>query len=279
MSETSPKSAVISDDWEDEYKELIELFVDSDWQVVDLFVAKTSPGTSAKVANALLTLFTYKGMHMDMLYRAVDREIAQTPVDEIAFKNSFTTKLVQAFAKKVSKFFLSTVFGDLITRIGSMEFIFEVDPRRGSKLDCDANLKLLLVDANDILELWFSNGRSLPDQLRQLLAHIFHSLIQRESETAEDTILQFLFLQFLCPVVISPETVDMVDDAPTTSGRKVLVYCAKVLQNVVTGVPFPKQEAYLSELNILIERFSAELPRFVEEVLDVSGKIVEVPFS
>jgi hypothetical protein len=107
----------------------------------------------------------------------------------------------------------------------------------------------------------------------------------------------FVFLRFFCPVVVAPESVDLVRD-PNTRTRRNLILIAKVLQNLANGAlahdnakedymrmcdPFirehsPRNLAYVKALAAIVpERHRAEGTGFQESIIHVTvHQVMEV---
>lgn len=73
----------------------------------------------------------------------------------------------------------------------------------------------------------------------------------------------FLFLRFICPAIVSPETVDLPVDP---SFRKGLLLITKIMQNLANNVLFGKEQ-HMMVLNGLLEDNILSVTHFLSEVV------------
>jgi hypothetical protein len=80
----------------------------------------------------------------------------------------------------------------------------------------------------------------------------------------------FVFLRFFCPVVVAPETINIVRD-PNVRTRRNLILIAKVLQNLANGVPAhgAQKEDYMRVCDPFIREHSPRNLAYVKALVDI----------
>jgi len=58
-----------------------------------------------------------------------------------------------------------------------------------------------------------------------------------------------MFLRFICPAIVAPESEGLVSSIPTKEMRRGLLLIAKVIQNLANNVLFGTKEPYMFPLN------------------------------
>lgn len=63
----------------------------------------------------------------------------------------------------------------------------------------------------------------------------------------------FIFLRFICPAIVSPDSYGIVNHPLNATQRRTLILISKVLQNLANGVKFGSKESYMTPANVFLE--------------------------
>ncbi|KAI3653038.1 hypothetical protein MP228_002463 [Amoeboaphelidium protococcarum] len=82
----------------------------------------------------------------------------------------------------------------------------------------------------------------------------------------------FMFLRFICPAIVTPETSGIVKSPLNSKQRRSLVLISKVLQNLANGVRFGSKEAYMTPANSFLVDNEPQLYKFCHQIQDVESE-------
>jgi len=145
----------------------------------------------------------------------------------------------------------------------------EVDPTRAAQKidemekafnpsDIQVNQWQFLTYAQKLLNAITKDPKSLPDEMRVICNNLQQSVLEKGwTNSRYSAVGGFVFLRFIVPAVIRPETFALgkflkeqkVDD---TTSRRNLILIAKGLQNLSNGTVF--NEPHMANVNVFIEQ-------------------------
>jgi hypothetical protein len=195
--------------------------------------------------------------------------------------NSAATKLLKAYTKLHGIPYLFQTIGgvltELIHNIGDTDL--EVDPRRmEDDSDADVNRYQLMMTAQKILSSVLKSLPIVPLQFRVVSKLLQDSVSVKFPENKHSCIGGFIFLRFLNPAILSPESYGLVSSQPNEAVRRVLVLVTKALQNLANGIEFGDKEAHMAQLNDFISSNQGKINKFFDDVASVDESAVqEVP--
>ncbi len=79
----------------------------------------------------------------------------------------------------------------------------------------------------------------------------------------------FFFLRFICPAIVSPDTINIIDkplDGPT---RRALILISKILQNIANGTQF--NEEYMKPLNSFVKENTERTKKLFDQLVKQSS--------
>lgn len=80
-----------------------------------------------------------------------------------------------------------------------------------------------------------------------------------------------IFLRWVNPAITTCDNnqTNIIDDKLTTNQRKSLTMICKVIQNLSNGVPFGSKEKYMIPLNVIIEKYTAQMHQYMKKLCEI----------
>ncbi|KXN84411.1 Neurofibromin, partial [Leucoagaricus sp. SymC.cos] len=186
----------------------------------------------------------------NFLKALIDYEIASATTESSLFRrNSVGNKFLSSFAKIHGYNYLRGLIGPLITFMKELPagHSYEMDPSKAKEQDLVENQKTV-------------------EMIREISAYISHRVAEIWPTAKFSVMGAFIFLRFITPAIVSPETVDI--ELPIENGmtmRRGLMLIGKILQNLANNIFFGK-EAHMTPLNRFLEGQIANVTRFLSEI-------------
>ncbi|KAI0638553.1 hypothetical protein C8Q77DRAFT_1047292 [Trametes polyzona] len=236
--------------------------------VLALAICEVCPPNEVDSMNAvLLNLFDTRSSLMGLLKTMIDNEIEKTESDTALFRsNSTCTRFLSAFARVYGYNYLRSLILPLVKLVTTLPagHGYELDPSRVSKEELRQNKETVELITSKFLEIISSSIPALPSIIREICAHIAKSVNEVWPEAKFAALGAFIFLRFISPAVVTPETVDVpVPHDPTV--RRGLMVIAKVIQNLANNILFGK-EAYMVILNDFLKENIITVTKFLSEI-------------
>jgi len=154
----------------------------------------------------------------------------------------------------------------------------EIDPSK-MKGDQDAftNMLALQLVVQKMLVQIKRSGPRVPPEFREIFSHIAVELRRKYPGAVTSTIGGFIFLRFINPAILLPESYGLSTHPPIESARRQLLLVTKVLQNLSNGVLFGKKEEFMISVNPFIEQNQKSCNDFLDELCNISGLENEGP--
>ncbi|CAK5277391.1 unnamed protein product [Mycena citricolor] len=255
---------------------LAELVKGSDMALVMAICETCPPSEVEMMISVLLNIFDTRGSLMALLKRMIDREVAQTESEAALFRsNSTCARFLSAFAKVHGYTYLRSLVTPLITTMASLPpgGSFELDPDKPEigEERAKRNLENVKFVAASFLEIVTSSIPVLPTMFREICAHIGRVVSRVWPEAKFSAMGAFLFLRFISPAIVAPETIDIQlpkDEAMVL--RRGLMIIAKIIQNLANNLFFGK-EKHMVPLNEFLQTHIASITRFLSELHKYQG--------
>ncbi|KAJ3188570.1 Ras GTPase activating protein ira2 [Gaertneriomyces sp. JEL0708] len=252
---------------------LVELIVDTEQGLEIAFALGevASVSDADDVASVLVAVFESRGKVLELIERAVDREITRTDNAANLFRrNSMATRLLGVYASLKGSGYLRGVLGPVVEDIvRSPGVSFELDPVKLSNTpvtDYDTNLKNLKLVSQRVLDCILLPGVApIPTGIRHVCALIWRLVHHRFPDAKVVAVGGFLFLRFFCPAIVSPETHGFVSTVSKDT-RRGLVLITKVVQNLANNVLFGVKEGYMAPLNDVLRDNVRRVHGFLRDV-------------
>ncbi|PPQ78909.1 hypothetical protein CVT25_002369 [Psilocybe cyanescens] len=256
------------------------------------------PGEVEMMISVLLNVFDSRSALMNLIKLMIEREVQQTGEDlleqsHLSFScvvdldneaslfrsNSTCTRFLSAFAKLHGYQYLRSLVQPLLDTMVQMPpgTGYEIDPTKAIGQDVALNQRNVEYVASTFLQLMSSSLPALPGMFREICAHIAKTVAEVWPEAKYAAMGAFIFLRFISPAVVTPETIDI--EVPKGENaiilRRGLMVIAKIIQNLANNIFFGK-EAHMTILNKFLESNIANVTRFLSELHKYSASSDEI---
>ncbi|KAJ3936091.1 MAG: hypothetical protein NXY57DRAFT_886591 [Lentinula lateritia] len=224
------------------------------------------PGEVDSMIAVLLNLFDSRASLMKLIKAMIDREVARTENEAGLFRsNSTCTRFLSAFARIHGYNYLRTLISPLIKCMESLPpgQGYELDPSKAGQQNVAQNRRNVEFVAQSFLEIIGSSTSALPSMFREICVHIAATVYERWPDAKFAALGAFVFLRFISPAVVAPETIDL--DPPGDALRRGLTLIAKIIQNLANNIFFGK-EAHMMVLNDFLRDHIAHVTRYLSEL-------------
>jgi GTPase-activator protein for Ras-like GTPase len=250
-------------------KELLDMLLASDLLVVRaLFVSmRTSGGADIPaVGRALAHVFESNGQAMPLLQMVIEEELdtCESP-DELFTRDSLASHVLSTYNEEVSVGYLRSVLRPLVQSTCYSPSSWEVDP---AKVESDEQLAENVSNLSAAVQMYFAKIVASVDSYPLACRFVVYQLLSRTSlrypEHTYAVVGAFFFVRFLCPAILNPEALGIVDEPPDASSRHALLLVARILESLGSGEPL--SDANLHPLDELIVEKQDKLVAFFERL-------------
>ncbi|KAJ3987640.1 hypothetical protein F5890DRAFT_1563214 [Lentinula detonsa] len=245
---------------------LAELVKESDMTLVLAVCETCPPGEVDSMIAVLLNLFHSRASLIKLIKAMIDREVARTENEAGLFRsNSTCTRFLSAFARIHGYNYLRTLITPLIKCMESLPpgQGYELDPAKAGQQNVAQNRRNVEFVARSFLEIIGSSTSALPSMFREICVHIASTVYERWPDAKFAALGAFVFLRFISPAVVAPETIDL--NPPGDALRRGLTLIAKIIQNLANNIFFGK-EAHMMVLNDFLRDHIAHVTRYLSEL-------------
>ncbi|KAL7282669.1 hypothetical protein ACG7TL_004142 [Trametes sanguinea] len=233
-----------------------------------LAICEICPPNEVDSINAvLLNLFDTRSSLMNLLKMMIDIEIQKTDSDTALFRsNSTCTRFLSAFARVYGYNYLRSLIVPLVKLVTNMPpgHGYELDPTKVSQEELMRNKETVEFITGKFLEIITSSIPGLPSIIREICAHIAKSVNEVWPKAKFAALGAFIFLRFISPAIVTPETVDV--PVPNDMAvRRALMVIAKIVQNLANNLLFGK-EAHMVILNDFLKENIVTVTKFLSEI-------------
>ncbi|PFH55905.1 hypothetical protein XA68_17426 [Ophiocordyceps unilateralis] len=223
-----------------------------------------------ELTMCLLTIFEQRGLLFDLLRALIKQEIDQTENEtEILRRSCVVTKMLSIYAKWKGNSYLRATLQEVLERLltTSHDLDLELDPARvGTREELHKNISQLKTVAKVFMNDICASSSTMPPAFRKICSIITETVSSRFPNAKYTAVGAFVFLRFICPAIVAPESERLVSAAPTKEMRRGLLLIAKIIQNLANNVLFGAKEPYMLPLN----------PFLVQNVHLVTGFLREI---
>ncbi|TBU46391.1 hypothetical protein BD309DRAFT_622853 [Dichomitus squalens] len=234
-----------------------------------LAICEICPPNEVDAMNAvLLNLFDTRSTLMNLLKTMIDLEIGKTESDTALFRgNSTCTRFLSAFARVYGYNYLRSLIVPLVKLVTTMPpgHGYELDPARVSREELKQNKDTVEFITGKFLEIISSSIPALPSIIREICAHIAKAVNEVWPEAKFAALGAFIFLRFISPAIVTPETVDVAIPNNDPTIRRGLMVIAKIIQNLANNILFGK-EAHMVILNDFLKDNIVTVTKFLSEI-------------
>lgn len=217
------------------YERLLEMLLDSRLVIAVSLSESVSSEDIEDVGRMLMNIFEARGLDLDLLVGLIEVEVMKTESPANLFRrNSMATRLLNYYSKAQGqnylKLTLKSSIEELALKVKSVSF--EIDPLKVEpNTNTEENLRNLKVVAQSFLDAILQSVDHVPLNIRKVCTRISLIVGERFPEAGITAVGAFMFLRFICPVLVAPESVDLIYSV-SRELRRVLVLITKIIQNL-----------------------------------------------
>uniref|UniRef100_A0A7S4KY45 Ras-GAP domain-containing protein n=1 Tax=Paramoeba aestuarina TaxID=180227 RepID=A0A7S4KY45_9EUKA len=259
--------------------DLIQMLMHPDLALVGA-IGTASTGNE-KIIQMVVRILDSYGKLVSLLTVAVTREVTTTQDHSTLFRgNSPSTKLMTAFTRILGKDYLDIVLKPFVEALVEEDpALYEVDPAKSKEGDVEENMQRLLVKCQEILDIILDSLGICPPSFRMVTKHLQREVVKRFPDSKNTCVGGFFFLRYLCPVLMSPDVLGLIDGPIDKSKRRPLTLICKALQNLSNNIRFGKKEAYMLPVNTFLDDNLDRTNKFFEDFVQVSDDISWEPLA
>ena len=186
-------------------------------------------------------------------------------------EDSANTFLMQLHLRHIGNRWLFNKLCYPIRKVLSSKSSVEIDPiRLDAKHSLKKNIENLCTFTSRILDDILSSVNDLPSPIIKLCYVLFKTTESKFPDGGYLAIANYLFLRFICPIISTPERINIAKDgAINSSTRRKLVLIAKVIQGIANNTTCCN-ESYMSAMTEFSNLYQPKMKLFLESVVQVS---------
>ncbi|KAJ1939524.1 Ras GTPase activating protein ira2, partial [Linderina macrospora] len=265
----------LSGDTPDHWKtRLIDMLVHPDLKLL-LAINEVCQVQDIDELGAVLTdIFESRNSIKVLLERIITVELERTDsAAELFRRNCLATRLLSYFAKIHGDTYLKSTLGPALRKLMSLPpgtLTFELNPNKMSEMaDRDRNLKNVERLCSLVIEAIVRSVHSMPAAFRSICNMIYRVVTTRFPDAGYTAVGGFIFLRFLCPAIVAPDSHGICAQIENPEIRRGLLLCTKITHNLANDVPFGNKETYMVPLNRFINENRPRILNFLSEIAEL----------
>jgi len=211
--------------------------------------------------------FGRKSQIFPLLKLLILKDISEASEHSILFRgNSMASKIIGLYVKMLGISYLKNVIQPILDVIRMFESVknrksIEIDPSKiNPEQDIEENLKNLKVITQQVLDGICGSADQLPSTIRAI-SHFVYTEVGRVFPGFEYVgVGNFLFLRFICPALISPESYGLSEEHRHRS----ILLITKILQKLANGGKFGNKEEFMDPLNDFLDENQPKMIQFLD---------------
>ncbi|KAJ3452543.1 ras gtpase-activating protein [Anaeramoeba flamelloides] len=246
---------------------LVELLVENQLTLTKSIVKSINIADADMLVQSLLVIFENKNLLMPLLEFIIEIEVVKTDSQGTLFRtNSVASKMTSGWAKAVGKDYLKSILGDNINEILSNKNKFGLDFRNLSESQFIQNKKNIEAIVKKTFKAISSSITECPIVIREIASKLLQITSKKFQQAKYTTLAGFMFLRFVSPAIVVPESIGIVKKNISRESRKGLVLVSKLIQNIANNT-YLKDDT-MSFLNHLIDDLHPEMTNFLDQLAE-----------
>lgn len=203
---------------------------------------------------------------------------------DILRRNSVATRVLSLYSRSKGNDYLIKTLGPVLEEMIENKEYFEVEKQKSDNTDSEKQVTLFEKYMKRLVESIQQSADEFPRELLLVCQTIYKEVKVKFPEDALIAVGSFVFLRFLCPALVSPET-ENITAVTHTKEKRSLIQLAKIIQNMANGsenlVKWPLLEAktsFLEDCNKKIFEYLEKLSR-TDRVINIQTFKVNAPSS
>lgn len=210
---------------------------------ITLSLCDLCPATEVdEFSKALMNIFDAKAKCLKLVKAVVTREVekADAPL-EILRRNCVATKVLSLYAHKKGLPYLRLSLGPFINDLiaDPEPYVFESNPDKIPEGESpEANFVRFERTLNKLISMFQATVGDVPRELRDICKTISTTAGPKFAGAKDNSVTaisSFFFLRFICPALVSPEAIGLLEGPPPKNIRRTLLILAKIIQNMAFG--------------------------------------------
>ncbi|KAJ1960437.1 Ras GTPase activating protein ira2 [Dipsacomyces acuminosporus] len=116
----------------------------------------------------------------------------------------------------------------------------------------------------------------MPASFRWICNMIYRTVTTRFPDAGYTAVGGFIFLRFLCPAIVAPDSNGICPPIENPEVRRGLLLCTKITHNLANDVAFGNKETYMVPLNRFITENRPQILRFLAEISEMSDDVESI---
>ncbi|KAI7870568.1 hypothetical protein BDF14DRAFT_1771252 [Spinellus fusiger] len=233
----------------DRCEKIIDILVDFNPNIA-LSLCDVCPTSEIdNVASTLLVVFESRNKIMSLFNTLIQREVQHTG--------------------KLYLFVHAISYGFKTIKYTSESKTFELDPSKvGKDEDVAKNKENTIAATEMFLDAICSSSKQAPRSFHEICSCITTVVRGRFPEASYTAVGAFIFLRFFCPVIVSPESenIVMINGTVTKEMRRGYLIATKIIQNLANNVLFGAKESFMIVLNDFLTKNIYKVTSFLREI-------------
>ncbi|KAG5518315.1 hypothetical protein PMAC_003111 [Pneumocystis sp. 'macacae'] len=221
------------------------------------------------LASSLYRIFSSKGKGLYLLEMLIEKEVMETRSESELFRrNSIVSKMLSVFARIEGSRYINEVFKPLLQKVLYNPDIFclELDPSKIDSKKLNDNISSLKSIVGTFLDAICSSVVEIPRAIKKICHCIVTYVSKKFPDFCYISVGGFIFLRFLCPIILSPESENISLESALKDNRRGLLLVVKVIQNLANNVVFGEKEPYMTVLNDFLEENLYRVTEFLKNI-------------
>ncbi|KAJ2606891.1 Ras GTPase activating protein ira2 [Coemansia sp. RSA 1722] len=227
------------------------------------------------LGSALINIFECRHQTKILFERVITVELERTDsAAELFRRNCLATRLLSYYAKLHGDGYLKSTLVPAIRKLLAQSpgtLTFELNPNKMTEsADRDRNLKNVERLCSLVIDAIVGSVNNLPATLRWLCNLIYRIVITRFPDAGYNAIGGFIFLRFLCPAIVAPDSHGICGPITNPEVRRGLLLCTKITHNLANDILFGNKETYMVPLNKFISENRTRTMHFLSEIAELT---------
>lgn len=260
---------------------------------ITLSLCDLCPATEVdEFSKSLLNIFDAKAKCLNLVKAVVTREVERADIPlEILRRNCVATKVLSLYANNRGLSYLKLSLGPFINDIiaDPEPYVFESNPEKIPEGEStEENFAKFERTLEKLINAFQSTVNHVPRELREICKTISNTAGPKFSGVKDNSITAisaFFFLRFICPALVSPDAIGLLNSPPPKNVRRTFLILAKIIQNMAFGSTsfvklsiFKSHPASYGPNSAIIMSFLKGLAVF-DEVPDDKSSVTSLPVN
>ncbi|KAJ2518205.1 Ras GTPase activating protein ira2 [Coemansia sp. RSA 1939] len=230
-----------------------------------------------ELGAALINIFESRNQTRILFERVITVELERTDsASELFRRNCLATRLLSYHAKLHGEAYLKSTLGPAIRKLLAQPpgtLTFELNPNKmAESADRDRNLKNVERLCSLVIDAIVGSVHTLPSTLRWICNLIYRIVITRFPDAGYTAVGGFVFLRFLCPAMVAPDSHGICAQITNPEVRRGLLLCTKITHNLANDILFGNKETYMVPLNKFISENRTRTMNFLSEIAELTDE-------